>query len=305
MKRIIFSSISILVGTILISSFSITSHAEFNLGTLRSLAEQAKAYQEKVTQGSQTSTDPDGSAGQGGIGARPSGEMDAGALKSARETIDIVGVRIGFSPEEALKALNTHNPRLKIEKRQAQVFSRADNKPHPVMYFLATDERPRAVERIFLTASLPPGRRIVHVDRVVSYRIDNAPTVTATLEALRAKYGEPSPGQRDAPDVRKLVWRVAMGAGGNSTCSGFDLRNPPWDFSLGRTGIRTGCGFTVTAQVRLFKENPSLVTELGIGITDYRLATEDWQSSYEYLASLTESRDKKEVENAKRNVPKL
>ncbi|MBU1224636.1 MAG: hypothetical protein KKA22_04685 [Gammaproteobacteria bacterium] len=279
--------------------------ADSGLDALKAIAQGAKVFQEKMKQGAQTAVDPDGSAEQGGVGTSPYGEMDAGALKTAREKMDVVGVRIGFSPEEALKALNAHNPGLKIAKKQDQVFSRADNKPHPVMYFLATNERPRAVERIFLTASLPPGRRIVHVDRVVSYRIDNAPTVVATLEALRAKYGEPSPGGNDAPNNRQLVWRFAMGAGGNSTCSGFDLRNPPWNFSLGKTTIRTGCGFTVSAGVRPFNENPSLVTELGIGITDYRLATEDWQSSYEYLASLSEGRSKKEVENARRNVPKL
>lgn len=279
--------------------------ADSGLDALKAIAQGAKVFQEKMKPGAQTSAGADGSAEQGSVGTSPFGEMDAGTLKSAREKMDVVGVRIGFSPEGALKALNAHNPRLKIAKRQDQVFSRADNKPHPVLYFLATGERPRAVEQIYLTASLPPGRRIVHIDRVVSYQIDNAPTVVATLEALRAKYGEPSPGVSDAPDNRQLVWRVAMGAGGNNTCNGFDLRNPPWSFSEGRNTIRTGCGFTVSARVRPFNENPSLVTELGIGITDYRLATQDWQSSYEYLASLSKSRDKKEVENAKKNAPKL
>lgn len=308
MKRNTSNTVWMLLGMSVAMASILTNDvlADNGLDALKSIAQGAKALQDKMKQGAQIppSGASDGAVEQGAIGANPFGETDEAALKTARGKMDVVGVKIGTSLDEALRALKAHNPKLVVVQKHVQTFSRADNKPHPVLHFFATGERPRAVEQIYLTTSLPPAQRVVHVDRQVAYQISNAPTVSATLAALRSKYGEPLPGVSDAPNNRKLLWIVGKGAGGNNTCNGFDLRFQAWPLSKNNT-IRKGCGFVVSARVRPFNENPLLVTELAIGITDFRMASQDLDSAYQYFEKASKIREGNEVEEAKKRAPKI
>lgn len=307
MKRNTSNTVWMLLGMSVAMASILTNDvlADNGLDALKSIAQGAKVLQDKMKQGAQIppSGASDGAVEQGAIGANPFGETDEAALKTARGKMDVVGVKIGTSLDEALRALKAHNPKLVVVQKHVQTFSRADNKPHPVLHIFATGERPRAVEQIYLTTSLPPGQHVVHVDRTVTYQISDAPTVVTTLAALRSKYGEPSSGISDTPNNRQLLWIVGMGAGGNNTCNGFDFRFQAW--TLSKNNIRKGCGFVVSARVRPFNENPSLVTELAIGITDFRMASQDWESSYQYIAGASKKRERIEIEDANKRAPKI
>lgn len=298
---------------LLAAAVSPAALADSGLDALKAIAQGAKVFQEKMGQGSQTSPpeSADGTAEQGTMGSSNSpGAINEETMKAARKKMDVVGVKIGTSLDEALRALKAHNPNLKVRDKHAQIFSDADNKPYPVLYFLATGERPRAMEQVYLTVSLPPRQRIVHVDRTISYRKSEAPTVEATLAALRSKFGEPIPGIRDDVNNRQLIWQVGVGARGNSTCGGSLLRIQAWNMNLaaggGRANIRKDCGLVVYARVRAFNDNPALVTELAVGTSDHVMAYQDWDDSHRYLANASKNRDRIEIEVAKkRNAPKL
>lgn len=313
MKKKAFTSMRLLIGIALIGSFSTITHAEFNLDRLKSLAEQAKAYQEKVNQGAQTPPSPsmlsENTAGQAGNGAtNSSSTVDQASIMAAREKWDVLGVRMGMSLDEALRALRAHNPKLKVLDIRTQRFPDADNKAHPVLYLLATGERPRASERIYLTLSLPPQQRVVHIDREVSYSKNEASTNVAVLDSLQKKYGQTVVQPSGNYASSQMEWFAGgRGQPNNSVpCTGSRLRKPVWDLGGGQSLLRKGCAMLLTARVEVFADNPALVSGLFVSLDDNFTAYQDLVEAEKYFGDAEKNKDKVELEEARRkSAPKL
>lgn len=273
------------------------------LDTLKAIAQGAKVLQEKMGQGT-GSAPPQPGAGSDDVGV--AGAVDESALKRARTKMDVLGVRMGMPLDEALRSLKAHNPKLKLVNIQAQRFTDADNKPHPVLYLLMTGERPRAKEQVYLMLSLPPHQRVVHIDRQVQYEKNEASTRASVLGALQNKYGETAVQHGNSDDISQLLWFVGRQPSERAACEGMSLRMAGWGLSGGRDRLRKGCGIVLRAGVREFRDNPSLVTELTVSLDDHILASQDLEDANRYFASAEKNRDKVEIEDAtKRGGPKL
>lgn len=299
---------------VLVSGISSAAYAEFNLDKLKAIADKAKAYQEKINQGAQTPPPPsmpsENGAGQTGNGmGNASNTVDQASVMAAREKWDVVGVRMGMSLDEALRALRTHNPKLKVSDIQGQRFIDADNKKHPVLYFLSTGERPRASEKIYLTLSLPPQQRVVHIDREISYSKNEASTYAAVLDSLQKKYGQTLVKPSGNYDDSLMEWFAGgRGQPNNPTsCTGYSLRKPGWNLGSDAQALsRKGCAMLLTARVGRFTDNPALVSGLFFSLDDNSTAYQDLVEAEKYFGNAAKIKDDVELDNARRKTaPKI
>lgn len=194
MKRKAFIRIRILIGMALISSFSTTSYAEFNLDKLKSLAEQAKAYQEKLKQSSPSNVPaPTGPSAQASSDTALTSETPGG--NATQVGPNILGIRLGMTPNEARKILDTR-PGIKVrEVRGVLMYQPASGSRKPIpnsgyVKELNTFPAPVTTEAILVTFTPTAGReRVISVERRQTFPAGQQPTIDATVEALVEKYG--------------------------------------------------------------------------------------------------------------------
>lgn len=124
---------------------------------------------------------------------------------ASADAFDIVGIRLGMTPEQTLTALRAHRVKESTIDVSRQVFQYSDGLKHDYktpdfvyMVVAAKDDivdGKRRTDTFNLFFSPPPqGGRLVAISRVIANRID--PTTNGQfLDALVAKYGEPTERQ--------------------------------------------------------------------------------------------------------------
>lgn len=143
--------------------------------------------------------------------------LAAGSAASAEgkvSAVDIVGLRLGMTPEEAKAALLAHDPELMLQE-QRMYFSYSDGeKSHKTEPFLATINARRrdALEVFTIELSPPPaGGKVVSIKRQQKFG-SNAPTLRTYRDALVDKYGPPlPPDDRNLQGSSILVWEFPDG----------------------------------------------------------------------------------------------
>jgi hypothetical protein len=139
------------------------------------------------------------------------------------DKFDIVGLRLGMTPEEALKALRAHGVDESTINKSRRVFSYSDGLKHDYktkdfLYRInagknASVGNQRKQDSITLIFSAPPeGGRLVGIARINNNKVDPV-TATQYLDALVKKYGEPTEKQGG-----KYRWLFGSGT---IACRGF------------------------------------------------------------------------------------
>lgn len=188
-----FASLRMLIGMALIGAFSIPSHADFSLDKLKSLAEQAKAYQERLKKDAPSNVpaqaDPSAQASNDTV---PTSETPR---NDTRAGLNILGIQLGMTPNEVRKILDTR-PGVKVrEVRGVLMYQPASGSPKPIpnstyVKELNTFPDPISTERIIVTFTPTAGReRAISVERSQTFHPGQQPTIDATVEALVEKYG--------------------------------------------------------------------------------------------------------------------
>lgn len=190
-----FTHIRMLIGVVLISSFAATSYAEFNLDKLKGLAEQAKAYQEKLKQGA-----PSNVPVQTGPSAQSSSDTVQTSETQGENTTtqigpNILGIRLGMSPTEVQKTIQKL-PRLKSfpEKSTLDYLPASGGwKPIPnseYVYRLQAKVPPFGLESLLVVFTpFAQQERAVSIERQQIFPPDQKPTVETLVSALTEKYG--------------------------------------------------------------------------------------------------------------------
>jgi len=112
--------------------------------------------------------------------------------------VDIVGIKLGMTPEQAVAAVKAYNPNLKIVTLTARLehpsgtpgnFVRVPNAIHAYTANVRQDIGP--VEWIAMQFTLPPGPPLLaKVQRFTGFLISQPVTASNLLESLRKKYGQ-------------------------------------------------------------------------------------------------------------------
>jgi hypothetical protein len=134
------------------------------------------------------------------------------SANAADDEVDIVGLRLGMTIDEAQQAIRAHNPDLTIQPPVQNVIRyRVGNKTHtsdPFVSHIQSAPGTKQKESIYVWFSAPPGEpRAIAIRRSHS---DFEPPIPRSNyhQALLDKYGEPSATQKDthADSARRTYW---------------------------------------------------------------------------------------------------
>jgi hypothetical protein len=126
--------------------------------------------------------------------------------------VDIVGLRLGMTVDEAREAIRKYNPDLKIQPPVEKVLQyRVGNetrKTDPFVSYLFAVSGKKQKDDIYVFFSFPPGEpRAVAITRLHNNFDPPIPRETY-YKALVEKYGEPSAAQKDrhGDEARRQYW---------------------------------------------------------------------------------------------------
>lgn len=171
-----------------------TVFAQFNLDKLKSLAEQAKTYQEKLKQGS-----PSNVPAQPYLSVQTSSDTvltsNIPDRNDTRAGHNILGIQLGMTPSEVRKILEGR-PGMRVnEARSALMYQPISGHPKRipnsdyVASIFATPIRGN-LENITVVFTPVAGReRAISIERKQDFPIGQKPSIEATVGALVDKYG--------------------------------------------------------------------------------------------------------------------
>lgn len=217
MKREPCTSIRMLTGLMLISIVPTTAYAQFNLDKLKSLAEQAKALQQRINQGpGSVAEQPAGhpSANEKSKVGFVSDEMSLFNAEAQKVAFlyDVSGIKTGMAIAEARAVLKskTHLKEYR-EEGATLVFNTVDGDKTLAKFIkgiTAQSDNFRKSggdrEALLITFSPEPGHeRIVGVRRILRFAKENRPRPEEYKKALIEKYGPPVKSELDGD---RLIW---------------------------------------------------------------------------------------------------
>lgn len=262
--------------------FPIPAGAESALEALKAIAQGAKVFEEKIK-------------------ANSVGPMESTASsdrQSPQNKVDVVGISLGMTAEEALLALKKHNPKLAVIEVKKTAFEDLRNPNHPT-YVLLQDAPNNHHERFTLFVSLPPKAQIIEIQREVIYEKGNAPTRDSALSAAADKYGNPSKNQKEY-QFSILTWYFGAPPKGQY----IDGCHPKaWSVpTIAREPTRPNCSMVLTTRVDADSSNPGLASKISITLTDHRLIYELQSESRQVLVSMAKKRQSDEIGRAAGNA---
>ena len=223
-----------------------------------------------------TSQQPTGGTVQSGSPASDANCCTPEAMKKVAESlgfVDIVGIKLGMTPKEAVAAVKAHNPSLKIETLTARLehpsgppgnFVRVPMTIKAYTANLRQDIGP--VEWIAMRFTLPPGPPLLaEVQRYTGFVISQ-PVMNANLiQSLRQKYGQDNyrvAGMAWVYDNGKLLPRVSNaqapcvgGSGGAGDVPG----GGPGPIDGGETGVGINLDLTDDSRQPVPEAGPNCV----------------------------------------------
>lgn len=148
-----------------------------------------------------------------------------GAAAADGRDVDIVGLRLGMTVDEAIEGIRKYNPELKIQPPVKKVLQyRVGNqtrKTEPFVSYVFAVSGKNQADSVYVYFSRPPGEpRAIAISRLHN-NFDPPITREEYIKALVDKYGEPSAGQKDGigEDARKLYWRQWLIGEGKVQCA--------------------------------------------------------------------------------------
>ncbi len=126
--------------------------------------------------------------------------------------MDVIGLRLGMTPQKTKATLQTHNATMRIEEKYGQLFRMPNSR-----YLRHISATANTGEHILIEFSPPPHESvIVRLSRTTKYAAGARPTLTKTLQALEQKYGAPTLNN-DNTMMHQLSW--LYGKTGNKIAS--------------------------------------------------------------------------------------
>lgn len=224
-----------------------------------------------------------------------------GTPSEATSAQDIVGLKIGITPEEARQALLRFNPTFKIvESRDrfwnAMILDAGTPGERVVLKF--TETQPKAF----------------FIGRSVAFPVGQRPTKEALNKDLVAKYGKPTAAEVGRPWGDYFTWSTSTpkqyrepNPYGLTGCAHLPTGEVQWSAGAGTSPIHLylttpECDRLIEASVGSgFDENPKIAVTLGVSITDFALA----RSDPKHPANVAASAERRKIEEASKNKPKL
>lgn len=120
--------------------------------------------------------------------------------------MDVIGLRLGMSPEEVKTALQAHDPAIKMHE-QYQELSRVPDSRYLGLISAESSADQRSSESVTIEFATPPHAPIMmRLARKAVYGQGAQPTLTNTVDALTNKYGTPTVDDNDHPSIRRMIW---------------------------------------------------------------------------------------------------
>ena len=214
---------------------------------------------------------------------------------------DILGLRIGVSPEEARQSLQRINPKFKITEGRDQARN--------ALHMLAAVPGETIV--LEFTETQP---RAFFIGRSVVFQPGQRPTKEALKNDLIAKYTKPTSMDIGRPWGDSFSWvkaspkpSFAPAAYGLRGCAPFPTGQSQWSAGAGASPVflyftTVECDKLMRASIgSAFNEDPKIAATLGISITDYALARSDPRNP----ANLAAEAERKKIEEAGKTKAKL
>lgn len=214
---------------------------------------------------------------------------------------DILGLRIGISPKEARQSLLQINANFHITEqpdasRNALLMQAFGSDELIVLEF--TETQPRAF----------------FIGRSVAFAPGQRPTKEALKNDLIAKYKKPASMEVGRPWGDFYSWPKSTPKSSYTPkqydfrgCGRFPTGQSKWSALPGTSSVflyitSVECDRLIEASVgSALNENPDIAGSLGVSITDYAMARSDPRNPH----NLNAEAEKKQLENARKNKPKL
>ncbi len=248
------------------------------------------------------------------------------SVRAAGATLDVAGIKIGMSEDDAIAALKAHNPRLNL----AQPAHKIEGISESVLPLVTGMVMPTGTldgETVTLLFTMPPSRKVLWgIQRTTNYLAPHRPSTEATIAALRDKYGPENvplnPGMTGnlawvfdgngnplAPGAAKQAYmlcmtRMQLHFGSNDIESFNDIQ----------TGLRGPAAdatkiILITASVQSTQPNPSspsVVVNLNVTINDGTIYGPAIEATRAQVLQAVKARENKENSDVnKRGAPSL
>lgn len=181
--------------------------------------QNAQAQQRQRQQAQQRGSTPATNARQAAADPPPPPvDLSSPVFKALFHKLDIGGVQMGMTPQEARAIIHHRYPSLTESQERPYVFNDLPNTEFtPELVFPAPGSN-NGTMRVGLTLQ-PMQPEVLSISRSTEYEPGHAPTADNTVAALRAKYG-PETKRDDTPlmDTISLLW-VFDGAGNQVSSS--------------------------------------------------------------------------------------
>jgi hypothetical protein len=115
--------------------------------------------------------------------------------------VDIVGIKLGMTPEQATAAIRAYKPTLKIEVLNTRLFHPGSDQFLRVPRYISAQEpnSKNGYESITVEFTQPPSPPLVSkIERYVLMPVGQPVMASSMLESLRKKYGQDNFSQNDA-----------------------------------------------------------------------------------------------------------
>ena len=160
--------------------------------------QQQQQQQQRQQPGQQQAPAQSGSAAPGGDCCSPE------ALKKIAASfgfVDIVGIKLGMTPEQATAVIRAYKPTLKIEVLNTRLFHPGSDQFLRVPRYISAQEpnSKNGYESITVEFTQPPSPPLVSkIERYVQMPVGQPVMASSMLESLRKKYGQDNFSQNDA-----------------------------------------------------------------------------------------------------------
>ncbi|MCF6209885.1 MAG: hypothetical protein L3J88_01095 [Gammaproteobacteria bacterium] len=116
-------------------------------------------------------------------------------------SMDIIGLRLGMTPQNVKAILQAHNATMRIEEKYEPLFRMPNSR-----YLRHISAKANTGEHIFIEFSPPPHAALaVKLSRTTQYAAGARPTLAKTLQALEQKYGTPTLNNNNTV-MHQLSW---------------------------------------------------------------------------------------------------
>jgi hypothetical protein len=234
-------------------------------------------------------------------------------VRAAVPKLDIAGLAIGMSEDDAIPALKAHNAHFGIEQHTSTLPGISEPIKPLVNASVSASDTSDA-ESITLLFTMPPGKKVLWgIQRTVGYLPNHRPSAEATIAALRQKYGPESIPPAEHTGNANLVWifdakgnlvpsNEAMGPYMRCTATMqshfggvgsplYDLQNNP---NAAAAEANTLTLITANVQYVNRPNTPAAVYNLIVSINDGPLYARSWLATRERVLQATNAEAQKE-----------